>query len=125
MVIAEAGNLFAVNNHRCCAERLLIEEWVRNARRHGVACHATISWVKRKSGGEIVVKRFLHDETPGVSIPCVFCRAEIEKFNLRVVCTIETGKGEIAGQVFKGKLSDSIAPKSVFTGLQKKMLRIQ
>lgn len=117
-VIAEAGNFVAKSSHRCCAERLLLDEWVQSARRHGVACHAIISWIKRKSGGEIVVKRFLHDDSPGCSIPCVFCRSEIEKFDLTVVCTVQSG-------TFRGKMSETVAPKSVFTGLQKKMLKMQ
>lgn len=117
-VIAEAGDFLAESSHRCCAERNVLDQWVQAARRHGIACHATVSWIKRKTGGTIVVQRFLFDDSPGCCVPCVFCRDEIKKYDLAVVCTITTGDSEC----FAGKLDGEDAPPSKFTGLQMKML---
>ena len=116
IVYAEAGGIEAASNHRCCAERNVLDEWRRLAIKRGVPSHAIISWVRRKTGGTIVVRRYLFDNSLGCSIPCVFCRREIEKYDMVVTCTCQTG-----GRV-EERIRDPGFPPSVLTCGQRRML---
>jgi len=117
-VYAAAGKIEATSTHRCCAERNVFDKWVRLAIKQGVPPHAIISWIRRKSGGVIVVERYLHDNTPACSIPCVFCRKEIQKYDFIVKCTVRTGDDA----PFEGRLSDPTSPPSCLTCGQRRML---
>lgn len=116
IVYAEAGGIQATNTYRCCAERNVLDKWIRLAVKRGVAAHAIISWIRRKTGGTIVVKRYLFDNSLGCSVPCVFCRREIEKYDLVVTCT---GR---SGDKFEGRINDPEFPPSVLTLGQRRML---
>lgn len=115
-VHAEAGGVEALSTHRCCAERNVLEKWIRIATKRGVRHHAVIAWVKRKCGGTIIVKRVLQDNTPGCSFPCIFCRKELEKYDISVQCTLRSG------DTFEGKLDDPSLPQSFLTCGQRRML---
>ncbi len=105
-VVARSGPLEATSTHRCCAERNLLARWVLDAVRHGVRRHRVVTWVRRKSGGDVVIWR-----GPGrCSVPCVLCRRALEKFDMRITCTLSNG-----GR-FAGRLQD--APPSKLTSRQ-------
>lgn len=114
-VYAEAGGIEALSTHRCCAERNVLDKWIRLASKQGVRHHSVVAWVKRKSGGIVSVKRILRDNTPGCCLPCIFCRKELEKYDMVVHCTLLTG------DVFEGKLDDPTLPESQFTCGQRRM----
>lgn len=105
-VHACAGPVEAVSTHRCCAERNVLAKWVTRAVRSGVPPHRVIAWVRRKSGGDVCVWR-----GPGqCSVPCILCRRVLEKFDMRVTCTLQDGAH------FAGRLQD--APPSKWTSRQ-------
>jgi hypothetical protein len=111
IVYAKAGDVEAFNTYRCCAERIVLEKWKRLAIQKGIPRHAVISWIRRKSGGYLVVQRFLSDNTAGCSVPCVLCRREIEKYDMLVSCTARSG------EPFEGKT----LPASELTCSQRRM----
>jgi hypothetical protein len=98
------------------AERRLLDVWVSQARRHGVRPHQFRSWIRRKTGPDIVVWRQRVDGTLGCATPCIFCQRELLRFDLRVHCSQ-------AGQSwFSGRLDEAGAPESKPTGYQRKQL---
>jgi hypothetical protein len=103
------------STHRCCAERVLLDKWVRASRRHGVPRYSVVAWVKRKLKS-ILVERFRTDSSVGCCVPCILCRNAIVLFDLRVTCTLASG------HVFHGKLDDVHAPPSSFTRIQRRFL---
>lgn len=120
VVHAEAGDVEATSTHRCCAERNVLEKWNRLASKRGVAGHAMISWIRRKSGGVLVVKRFVghasEQNTQGCSIPCIFCRKQLEKYDFVVECMCKEG------DTFYGRLGDPESPPSCLSSGQRRML---
>ena len=100
VVFAEAGDIEARNTHRSCAERIVLGKWMRLAKQHGVPRHAMVYWIRRKTGGSLVVQRFLSDNTAGCSLPCVLCRKEIERYDLAVCCMVRSGETVVS---FYGK----------------------
>jgi cytidine deaminase len=105
-VFAQAGPVEAVSTHRCCAERNVLARWIGRAVRHGVRPHRVVAWVRRKSGGDVVIWR-----GPGrCSVPCILCRRVLEKFDMRVTCTLPDGRA------FAGRLWD--VPPSKLTSRQ-------
>ena len=105
------------SNHRCCAERRLIAEKIREARKHGVAPDGTVHWIRRKYGKDISVWRIIFDNNEkkyeyGCSIPCVLCRRELIRFDFNVHVTTGTE------QWFHGYLTNDDAPVSKLTSGQ-------
>lgn len=108
-VVAWSGSMEAASTHRCCAERNLLARWIVCAVRHGVRPHRVVAWVRRKSGGDVVIWR-----GPGrCSVPCILCRRALEKFDMRVTCT------DPSGGRFVGRLQD--APRSKLTSGQTRL----
>lgn len=105
------------SNTECCAERRLLNNWLDKAKKKGVPSHRTIYWIRRKMGPDIVTWRLTSDGSHGCSVPCVYCRQEIIKFDLRVTCC--TGKNKW----FCGFLTDDDAPESKMTSGQVAALR--
>lgn len=101
----------------CCAERRLLNIWIEKAKKKGVPSHRTVHWIRRKIGPDISTWRITSDGQHGCSIPCIYCRDEIIKFDLRVTCCI--GKD----QWFCGFLNDVDAPQSKLTSGQVAALR--
>lgn len=69
-----------------------------------------VQWVRRKHGSHITVWRQKADGTLGSAVPCVVCRREIERFGLRVHCTVAAAPP--ADPWFHGRLDDAAAPRS-------------
>ncbi len=88
------------------AERQLLDQWISAGRRQGVRPHQLISWVRRKAGADIVIWRRKADGTLGCATPCIFCKRELERFDLRVHCSQQTGRW------FSGRLEGEGAPRS-------------
>lgn len=103
------------NTHRLCAERRLLDEYVADARRHGVPGHKTAAWIRRKNGNKITVVRWKMDGTLGCSVPCVFCRRELARFDMRVRCVTADGM-----YWFDGHVTAADAPVSKLTSFQKR-----
>ncbi|KAL4457697.1 hypothetical protein ABPG75_012562 [Micractinium tetrahymenae] len=133
------------SNHRCCAERRLLDTWVLAARRHGVPSHKVVPWVRRKLGPAVVVLRFRGDGSLGCSVPCVLCQRELNRFDLQVHCFLGAGPGCGSGGSgasrsaaaasstacaggeggwFSGRLSDAGAPTPVLTAGQRRTLNL-
>lgn len=130
------------SNHRCCAERRLLDSWVGAARRHGVPSHKVVPWVRRKLGSAVVVLRFRGDGSLGCSVPCVLCQRELTRFDLQVHCFLgspEPGTAVLGSRQdggpggapasagtgwFSGRLSDIGAPTPVLTAGQRRTLNI-
>ena len=92
---------------------------MRQARKAGVPPHKQVAWVRRKLGSSVVVWRRTADGALACAAPCLFCNRELQKFDLRVLCTLGDG------QWFSGRLSEEGAPTPALTGGQKKVLRKQ
>lgn len=103
------------SNHRCCAERRLLDKVVREAMRHGVSRHSIVTWVRRKYGADVIVWRMLGNGSLGCSVPCVFCRREIVRFDLRVHVVIDNSL-----TWYHGFMTDNDAPPSKLTCGQKR-----
>ena len=71
------------NTKTMCAERLLLEETWRVFERKGVPA-ARIRSRAHKHVRRVTVERFLADGTPGESTPCLMCRRELVKWDVRV-----------------------------------------
>ncbi|KAK9831841.1 hypothetical protein WJX81_000528 [Elliptochloris bilobata] len=106
-----------VSNHRCCAERRLLESYVAEARKHGVRPHQVVLWVRRKLGAHISVWRKRSDGTFGCATPCVLCQRELKRYDLRVHCSQDTGW-------FVGRLSEAGAPQAQLTTAQRRLFAI-
>lgn len=98
-----------LSNHRCCAERRLLEAWRRRARQHGVRRHQVVTWIRRKVGANICVWRERVDRSLGCATPCVLCCREMLRYDLRVHCSLQSS-GHDAW--YTGKLDSTDAPRS-------------
>lgn len=115
-VVAHAGCFVANSTHRCCAERNLIDKLVRIAHKKGVPRNSIVRFVRRKTKGHLVVQRYLHDETPACSVPCILCRKVLEFYDFHVTCYV------CKDTVFCGKLTDPGSPPSTMTGAQRRLM---
>lgn len=95
----------------------LLQSYVDAARRHGVRQHRVTTWVRRKLGADILVVRHRSDGSLGCAAPCVLCRRELLRFDLRVHCSLS------GGAFFSGRLSDAGAPEPTLTSGQRRMLK--
>lgn len=85
-----------------------------------MAPHKLIAYVRRKLGPCIAVWRRTADGALACAAPCLFCARELQRFDLRVHCSL----GGQAGW-FSGRLSEPGAPPSLLTGGQECVLRRQ
>lgn len=108
--------MFKESNHRCCAERNLLNAWVLKANRQNVPRHQVVHWVRRKAGAELTIWRQLADGTLGASVPCCWCKAFLEVFDLRVRCVVSKGEW------FEGRLTEQGAPAVKLTSGQRRMV---
>eukprot|EP00887_Chlorella_sp_A99_P007327 scaffold2.g7327.t1 len=120
-----------VGTHRCCAERRLLQSYVRQGQKQGVRPHALVAWVRRKLGSSLVIWRRTADGAIGCAAPCLFCARELRTYDLRVHCPLAPAPGGGGGgggagvRWFSGRLSDAGAPTPRLTGGQQKVLRKQ
>ena len=75
------------NSYESCAERNLIQIIEREARVKGVKPHAVDAYIKRKYG-TFVVKRFRDNGELTTSLPCCWCRKEMERRGIRWVAQV-------------------------------------
>ena len=104
--------MLVFNDCHCCAERRLIKQLLAESRKKGVQLHNFSKWLHRKYG-VLVVWRPRKDGVLGVSIPCVLCRKELERYNIQWMA--------YTGEKWVHSNSDSV-PKSVATHKQKRWL---
>lgn len=83
----------------------------RKAKKKGVPSHKVIPWI-RKQVRTLIIHRVRKDGKITCSVPCTWCRKEINKYGLRVSCI------KADGSVFKGYMTDSNAPESKLTSGQ-------
>jgi hypothetical protein len=103
--------------HVCtAAERRLLECWVQQARRHGLRPHQYRTWIRRKTGPDLVVWRHRHDGTLGCATPCIFCQRELLRYDLRVHCS------QSPSEWFSGRLDEEHAPQCKPTAGQMKLM---
>ena len=108
-----------ISNHRCCAERTLFGELMRDASRHGIPPYKRVAWLYRKYGGHLVVWRQLANGTLGCSAPCVLCKREI----IRMHWSVHAVDSKI--QWFHGRMTDDNAPVAKPTSGQVKYLKFK
>ena len=94
--------------------RRLLESWVKDARRHGVEKHQIVTWVRRKLGGDVLVWRFTADGCLAVAIPCTLCSRELQRFDIRVHCSLGPDSW------FSGRLNEAQAPPVGLTSGQRR-----
>ena len=110
------GRISIQSNHRCCAERLLINKYERIAIVNGVQKHKIIPWVRRKMKGKIVIWRELRTGERSCSFPCVMCRKVLEKYDMKIQCTLWDGTE------YMDRMTECCIA-SAFTTSQKKMFK--
>jgi hypothetical protein len=98
------------------AERRLLCDWERQARRHGLRSHQIVTWVRRKCGPDLVVWRTLQDGSYGCATPCVLCQREVLRYDFRVHCPLSSQ------QWYVGRLDDAGAPVSKLTTSQRRTM---
>jgi hypothetical protein len=79
---ATQAGLVVTNNVRTCAERRLLERLVHVARVRGVTAHRVILFVRR-TVGRLTIRRTTADGSVACSLPCIYCRRQLEAFHLR------------------------------------------
>ncbi len=100
------------NDCHCCAERRMIRQLLHTFRKKGSPLCDFSRWIHRKYG-VLVVWRPRKDGVMGVSIPCVLCRKEIERFGIQWMAF--TGDKWVSS-------TDPDVPKSTPTHKQKRWL---
>jgi len=106
----------ARNCIRCCAERNMIDAYVREARTKGIREHRIVPYVRRQIGC-INVLRFDSSANPRCSVPCVLCRKVLIKFDIQVRCILPSG------ECYVGKMDDAWAPESHLTSGQRRSMK--
>jgi hypothetical protein len=86
---------------------------LRECTKKGFRVHDFPKWLHRKYG-DLVVWRPRKDGVIGVSIPCVLCRKEIEKFNIQWMA--------FTGETWVHSNRDPDVPKSFPTHKQKRWM---
>ena len=79
------------NNPLCCAERRLLADIYREAKTKGIPSHKVATWIHRKYKNITIVR-----ETSfglGKSFPCLYCRASLERLDMRITCVVEPSYG--------------------------------
>lgn len=75
------------NNPLCCAERRLITDLYRQAKTKGIQNHKIATWIHRKYKNITIVRETVFGL--GKSFPCLYCRASLERLDMRVTCVVE------------------------------------
>lgn len=69
------------NDCICCAERKMIYQLQRCATKSGISQHKLSVWIHRKYG-RMTVWRMRKDGVMGMSLPCILCRKQLDKFRI-------------------------------------------
>lgn len=75
------------NNPLCCAERRLLTDLYKQAHSHGVPSHKVGAWIHRKFKNITIIRETAFGL--GKSFPCIYCRASLERLDMRVTCVVE------------------------------------
>lgn len=110
---SHASNLI-FNDCHCCAERKLIKQLLHTCTKKGLRLHNFPRWLHR-THGDLVVWRPRKDGVIGVSIPCVLCRKEIEKYHIQWTA--------FTGEKWVHSNRDLDVPKSIPTHKQRRWLQ--
>mmetsp|Transcript_2112 Transcript_2112/g.4831 ORF Transcript_2112/g.4831 Transcript_2112/m.4831 type:complete len:103 (-) Transcript_2112:23-331(-) len=97
----------------------MIEEKIRIGRKKGIPKHRLIQYVRGQMDGSINILRFDSTANPQCSVPCVFCRKVLIKFDISVRCIGPSGES------FCGNLQDDAAPVSKLTSGQKRRMHLR
>ena len=89
VVFAEGGGITCQNNHRCCAERRLLNLLEYEAKSHGYKGTKKKKWIHQQTNGFITIYRYKANGELGTSIPCLICAKSLKNYNLKVRCYIE------------------------------------
>ena len=73
-----------------------------------------VTWVRRKLGADVLVWRYTADGTLAVATPCKLCLRELQRFDLRVHCSLGPGAW------YSGRLSEPEAPPVGLTSGQRR-----
>lgn len=84
---SKAGTCQKSNNPLCCAERRLLSDLYRRAQTHGIPPHKVSTWIHRKYKNITIIRETAFGL--GKSFPCLYCRASLERLDMRVTCVIE------------------------------------
>jgi len=82
VVAVTASGVQVTNNVRTCAERRLLERLVHAARVRGVAAHRMVLFVRR-AVGRLTIRRTTADGCAACSLPCLYCRRQLDAFHVR------------------------------------------
>ena len=85
--VGKEGHCQKSNNPLLCAERRLISELYRQAAMKGIASHKTALWIHRKYKDISIIRETSYGL--GSSFPCLYCRASLERLDMRVTCVVE------------------------------------
>ena len=88
-VYCEAAGMCIPNSHLCCSERRLLFMLERRARQEGLKGDKIIEYVRRKTGGWLVVWRTTQDGQYACALPCVCCSKTIERYGLKIMCSVD------------------------------------
>ena len=69
------------NDCICCAERKMINTLQRCASKNGISQYKFPVWIHRKYG-QMTVWRMRKDGEMGMSLPCVLCRKQLDKYRI-------------------------------------------
>ena len=107
VVATTQTGLSVTNNGRTCAERRLLERLGRLARARGVAAHRVALFVRRLVG-RLTIARSTADGAAACSLPCLYCRRQLDAYRLRWTA-----------QAWDGPVDESTAPPSRLTHRQR------
>jgi len=73
-----------------------------------------VTWVRRKLGGDVLVWRYTADGVLAVATPCTLCCRELQRFDLRVHCSLGPDSW------YSGRLNEAQAPPVGLTSGQRR-----
>ena len=104
IVIAVTHTMHVTCNHRCCAERRLLAVLERQAHVQGGPRHS-IAWFVRRSIGELHIERTTADGAAAICLPCVLCRKELDKYDIRWTAYNKDGETVTSDEAPKAQLT--------------------
>lgn len=89
----------------------MLSNYLRLACVKGIPRHKRIAWVKKQIR-EMHLEREKKDGSVGSSFPCVFCKKQLVRFDIKVHCV------DREGDMFHGKMDTDLCPESTLTSGQ-------
>lgn len=91
----------------------LLDRCTRRACKDGVPDLKVADWLRRKDMGHMTVLRWKADGTLGCSVPCILCRRELLRYDIRFRCVLPDGSW------YDGPMDAPDAPVCKMTSMQK------